>query len=494
MNYINIKKIAVYFALLLPIGLSTGCSDDEETGPETFFYWVLEEGNQNMPSSGIVLSQYKDSPVGGDIAQIVDNDKNTCYETPHSTFFVLWNGNKNIAINYYALTSASTNPEMDPKSWTLYGSEDNKIWIQLDTQTDQVFSERGETKAYQFENDGTYRYYRLSVAANNGGMSTQIAEWALKGLVAVDIDDLMSLSSGNTFDATTPMGNHYAGKHITTEEDKAWLKDAVNEPNTLGSAPGLQWTKFTVENLYPYGTPQPADVNQHGIGDCSALAVFASMAYLYPNFVKPLIKDNGNQTFTVLMFDPQGKPIEVVVSSLFLADNNGNIGAVTGKNNKITWATILEKAVMKWNYIYKVNPDIGGIGSEHVAPLFTGNGNSFAFSPGKLAAKQLQRAVEVSMNQGKIVVGGFTQGDLMAGTLKTVTGHAFSMMYSTDVSALFSMRNPWGNNSSGGKEDGVLNIPNNDVIPPIIDLRIIEPGTASEWGLNTLQPYIPPVY
>lgn len=491
MKSINIKKIAFYSALILPFGLLSGCSDDEETGPETFPYWVLEEGNSNMPSSGVVLSQYKDSPVGADVCKLVDNDKNTSYITSHSQFYVLWNGNKSIAVNYYSLTSASDAQEKDPKSWTLYGSEDNKIWIRLDRQMNQTFTERGETKEYEFENESTYRYYRLSVESNGGASSTQMAEWVLKGIVFDNIDDLMDLSSGNSFDATTPMGNHYANRHVTTDEDREWLMDAANEPDPVS---GLRWTNFTVENLYPYGTPQPADVNQHGIGDCSALAVFASMAYVYPNFVKSLIKDNTDQTYTVAMFDPQGKKVEVTVSSQFLADNNGNLGTVTGKNSHITWATILEKAIMKWNHIYKVNPDINGIGSEHVAPLFTGNGNSFAFSPGTLNAKQLKRAVEVSMNQGKIVVGGFTTPDLPAGTLTTVTGHAFTMMYSTDSSALFSMRNPWGNNSSGGKEDGVLNIPDNDVIPPIIDLRIIEPGIAPEWGMSILQPYIPPMY
>lgn len=494
MKSIDIKKIAVYSALILPLGLFSGCSDDDETGPDTFPYWVLEEGNQNMPSSGVVLSQYKDSPVGADVCKLVDNDKSTSYITYHSQFYLTWNGNKSLAVNYYSLTSGSDTQEKDPKAWTLYASEDNKKWIQLDKQVNQTFAERQQTKEYEFENSGTYRYYRLSVEANGGGTSTQIAEWVLKGIVYDNIDDLMDLSSGSTFDATTPMGNHYANKHITTDDDKEWLKDATNEPNTLSSAAGLKWTNFTVENLYPYGTPLPADVNQHGIGDCSALAVFASMAYIYPDFVKSLIKDNNNQTYTVSMFDPQGKEVKVTVSSKFLADNNGNIGAVTGKNNQITWATILEKAIMKWNYIYKVNPDIGGIGSEHVSPLFTGNGESFAFSPGKLTAKEMTRAVEVSMNRGKIVVGGFNINDLPVGTLATVTGHAFTMMYSTDASALFSMRNPWGNNSEGRKEDGVLNIPNDGVIPPTIDLRIIEPGIASESGMSSLQPYIPPVY
>ena len=125
--------------------------------------------------------------------------------------------------------------------------------------------------------------------------------------------------------------------------------------------------------------------------------------------MKSLITDNGNNSYTVKMFDPQGKPLQVTVSNKFLTGNGHNIDAVSGKNNTATWATVLEKAIMKYNVIYKVNPDIGGIGSEHVVPLFTGDGNSFAFSPGKLTARELARVVNVCLDQGKLMIGGFNR-------------------------------------------------------------------------------------
>ena len=88
--------------------------------------------------------------------------------------------------------------------------------------------------------------------------------------------------------------------------------------------------------LYPFGDPSPADVNQHVIGNWGSCGL-GSMAYVYPNFVKSLITDNGNNSYTVKMFDPQGKPLQVTVSNKFLTGNGQNIDAVSGKNNTATW-------------------------------------------------------------------------------------------------------------------------------------------------------------
>ncbi|MBN2487107.1 MAG: hypothetical protein JXB34_14125 [Bacteroidales bacterium] len=313
--------------------------------------------------------------------------------------------------------------------------------------------------------------------------------------IVESIDDLMGLASGSSYSSITPMGNHYEGLHVTTDADRAWLNNASNQaPVPPGLASSLHLANFSV-TLYPYGSPSPADINQHNIGDCGAIAALASMAYIVPDFVKSLITDNHNGTYSIAMFDPQGKPVTVAVDSKFLADGNGNLAAVSGKNSVACWSTILEKAVMKYNVIYKANNTIEGIGSEHVPPLFTGNGNSFAFNRNVLTPDELARVVRVCLAKGKFIVGGFGQV-LPIGNVQTVTGHAYTITISADHNALFSMRNPWGVNplASGGYEtstDGVLNIPTSGSVPATIDLRIIDPGIAGTAG--TTSPYIPPV-
>ncbi len=304
-----------------------------------------------------------------------------------------------------------------------------------------------------------------------------------------NITNINKYQSGSSNSSKTPMGRHFEDGHKTTDDDRTWLADPTQEPNTVASL--TQWVAKTV-NLYPYGDPQPADVNQHAIGDCCACAVFASFAYLYPDFIKHIITDNGNKTYTVAMYDPAGQPVDVCVSNKILCDKNGNIGQVTGKNNVVTWATILEKALIKWQTIYKEDPGVEGIGTENVSPLFTGNGDSFAFSPNSLYTSELKTAIEYYLGQGYICVGGFNKADLMCGTLKTVTGHAFTYMLSTQDSSIFGMRNPWG--IGDNHEDGVLEIPNNRLIVQTIDARIVSPGAAAPYLRQDLLPYTPPAY
>ena len=465
---------------------------DPPLDPLTPYSVEVDSRNTNMPSSGTITSQYSDFPTGSDIGKIVDNNADTKFVTGHNEFYILWSGNDGAAVNYYSLTSAFDAPEKDPKSWIFSGSNDGETWIPLDAQSDQTFSARKEKKEYLFDNETGYKYYRLEVQDNNGDASTQIAEWAMRGFPTSLSSEITNKEAGFTYVVSTPMGNHYANKKIASEEEKTWLRTAANEPDLIGSVEHLRWAARSTANLYPHGKPMPIDVNQHGVGNCSALAVFASLAYIYPDFVKSLIQSNADGSYTVSMFTPQGEPIEVVVSSTFLVDESGNLQGMTGKNNAITWASVLEKAIIKWNHIYKVNPDIGGIGSEHVAPLFTGNGSSWAYSSNRLNANDLSKVVSYYLTKGMIVIGGFTQSGLQADGGETVSGHAFTLMHSSNQAALFTMRNPWGGNS-GKSGDGLLDILNNN-IPATIDLRIILPGKAAEFGSGTYSPYTPPRY
>jgi len=493
-----VKRIIFLLVLLIPFCLA-GCSSDDDEGDnggegpneDAPVSYVLGSGNTNMPSSGTIIAQYADAPVGSEIRRLVDDNADTKYVTYHSSFNITWNGNSSKAVPAYSLTSAADTPEMDPKDWTLYGSNDNTTWTELDAQTNQLFAARKEEKSYEVDNATSYRYYRLSVEANNGGAATQIAEWKLVAMRSYteNINDLIASKGSSTFSAITPMGRQHENDREATAADLKWLADPAEEPEPFGDGgTKMAWNTFNVVSIYPNGNPVMSDVNQRWVGDCCACAVIASMAYLYPRFVKHIIKDNMDKTYTVTMYDPKGKQISVGVGGDYFIGNSGDLGALGGRNKEVTWATILEKAMIKWNQIYQGSSNVGGIGTEYVSAIFTGDGESVGFGANALIAEDLQRAVEVSLKQGRLVIGGFTRsGEQVDQNWQTTSGHAFTFILPDDNTHLFKMRNPWG-----GTTDGVMKVKDDGRIPPMIDLRICAPGAAKNYGVGPdLGGYIP---
>ena len=328
-------------------------------------------------------------------------------------------------------------------------------------------------------------FYRSPQAASK----SMIEKYPTDHKETTNINTILALRSGKTASTRTPMGTYFENRHVTTDADREWLLDPAKEPNLQAEL--TKWVAKTV-NLYPYTDPVPADVNQHSIGDCCALASLASFAYLYPDFIKAILTDNGNKTYTVKMYDPQGQPVDVCVSNKILCNDKNEIGQCTGKNNAVTWATILEKAAMKWQAIYQCNTDIGGIGTEHFIPLFTGDGDTYAYGSNALYNSELKLLIDYSLTNGKLVIGGFNKKGIMCGTLETITAHAFTFMFPNEEEDLFVMRNPWGNGDHG--EDGRLRIPDVRTTVQTIDCRICAPGAAAPYLREDLQPYTPPKY
>lgn len=334
----------------------------------------------------------------------------------------------------------------------------------------------------------TRHFYKTMVAAHD---ATTITPFPSRAEVT-DTAKVWAMKGGASHSDKSPMGSHYAKYPAATQEQIEWLADIKNQPDASYIDVGGydRWTAKTI-NLYPLnsGNPTPADVNQHAIGDCCMCAVFASMAYIYPDFIKSIITRKTSTSFIVKMYDPMGNPIDVAVDNKLLCNSSGSCAQVSGKNGVFTWSTIMEKALMKWLTCFKTG-GLGGIGTEHAAPPFTGEGDSWSFSPGKLHNSELTMMADYALKNGMISVGGFNVGGLLCGTLETVTGHAFTVMYTRDPDNYeFSMRNPWGITSV----DGVLEIPNKREIMNTMDFRLVMPGAAAPYK-RAVSGYIPPKF
>jgi predicted alpha-1,2-mannosidase len=84
-----------------------------------------------------------------------------------------------VVVKKYALVSANDAPGRDPKDWILSGSNDGSSWTELDTQPDQDFTARFQSKEYSIDNSTAYSHYRLEIPENHGDDIVQLAELQL---------------------------------------------------------------------------------------------------------------------------------------------------------------------------------------------------------------------------------------------------------------------------------------------------------------------------
>lgn len=89
--------------------------------------------------------------------------------------------NEKVTVHSYAITSANNRPERDPRDWKLEGSNDGgKCWSVIDTQQEQIFSERFQTKSYPIARPAAFNRYRLNITASKQPWGrTQLSELML---------------------------------------------------------------------------------------------------------------------------------------------------------------------------------------------------------------------------------------------------------------------------------------------------------------------------
>lgn len=457
-------------------------------------YTAEVEHTENMLSpSGSIQSQYGDSPRDAHIGKLLDGDPSTCFRTDHDRFYILWDPDTKTYGNLYSLTAPEEVPESAPRAWKLYGSTNRSDWELLDEQSGQRF-EAGETKQFFCKEITDYRSYthyvsyRLEIESNNGAEFTQLAEWELQ-YECRNLGDCLYLAENFKYSDKTPMGVEYENIPETSQEILDRLADPEVEPDITDYGEGLYWNGDTEVVLYPFGTPLPTDVNQHLIGNCSVLAMYASLAYQYPEYIRHIIRENADGSYTVKMFDPHGKPVDVCVKPTLVhpeewRENPTWKYGVSGKNDATTWSSIIEKAMMKWESVfalYDSGANLGGMNASTTSPLFTGNGAGFSLPVGKLTSQQLTIAVKEAMVRGMIVTGGFSTENWTEDGW-TTTGHTWTAVVANNPSALFALRNPWGSCAEADeKKDGILNVFDNPTIVSTVGIDIYMPGAALDY-------------
>ncbi|MCU1498153.1 MAG: hypothetical protein JWM47_2106 [Acidimicrobiales bacterium] len=192
--------------------------------------------------------------------------------------------------------------------------------------------------------------------------------------------------------------------------------------------------------LYENGA-KPGDVMQGGAGDCWMLASLAAIVRTPggEEYIKSLIHDNGDGTYTVTFEDGQ----KVTV--------NGQSDDLSSHTGGDKWVLILENAFAKKH---------GGLAGDYM----DGNWPEVALKElglenvrNKMVTDMSDAELSALLRSGQPVVaaadvqnpGGFTLDNGATG------GHAFSVVDSTANTV--TMRNPWGSNSGLSAEGVTLN-------------------------------------
>lgn len=109
-----------------------------------------------------------------------DNDVNTFWSATKVVTWIkydLGEGNS-LSPSIASITSRPLYPNQTPRDFSIEGSNDDTNWTSLASFTNQIDWIAGETRTYPLTSTG-YRYFRLSITANNGGGSSSVAEFAL---------------------------------------------------------------------------------------------------------------------------------------------------------------------------------------------------------------------------------------------------------------------------------------------------------------------------
>jgi Calpain family cysteine protease len=225
---------------------------------------------------------------------------------------------------------------------------------------------------------------------------------------------------------------------MTSLTDPAKESPAKQSSDTLFGPPGHQDISYR-------------DINQNGVGDCYLLSSLGEIAKNDPNFIRQMIHNNGNGTYTVTLYKQDNgfhnlwgltgnsyKSEKVTVSEKDIAPNgvNANPGQDVIDGQKEIWPQVVEAAYAKLNGGYdKIGK--GGVPSNAMETLTghdasSGNTTSFA---------QLQQ----SLNQGKLIT--LDTPDKKSLPYNLVGDHAYMVVGTLTDShgnQFVKLQNPWG--------------------------------------------------
>lgn len=246
--------------------------------------------------------------------------------------------------------------------------------------------------------------------------------------------------NGNIANTRAGIGNLFAGSSATQMESLVgkWFlgNDRPDASGTYQKASG---------SLFQNGISF-TDVNQGGVGDCYFMATLAAAAKDKSSAIQNMFIDNGDDTFTVRLFN-NGKADYVTVDK-YLPTSFGNAvyagwggGSYNETDNEL-WVALAEKAYAQFNESGWIGQDntnsYAGLNGGWMAPVMeqiTGLDTSSQYA----SSITKQTLIDLT-NSDKLLTVGFVHG----GGYGVVNEHAYTITSYNAASQTFHLNNPWG--------------------------------------------------
>jgi hypothetical protein len=193
------------------------------------------------------------------------------------------------------------------------------------------------------------------------------------------------------------------------------------------------------------------DVNQGGLGDCYLIAGMAAVAKADPKAIADAVQDHGDGTYTVTLFDKDGKKVVQRLDSQ-VPMSGGNVKYAQSENTNEDgqaemWPQMIEKAYANMGGGY--GPIEGGFPGEAVQAI-TGVKNERVYAGSEDEDVLLSR-LNSEIEDNSALTAWTRGGDSTKDDVKKLmdeydvyANHAYSFRSVDAKTKMVSMRNPWG--------------------------------------------------
>ncbi|MEM9449268.1 MAG: C2 family cysteine protease [Cyanobacteria bacterium P01_E01_bin.6] len=417
-------------------------SNDNDISPSNWKYTRTVDGTSRYVSIGIEIFD-KDGGLAGSDDRI-DVDSKSGYRDINLWYDLLTNQVSGDVSGLGGSTLSSTGAGDSNKAKAWFNIKegdwyDRNIGDYYLRNVTRSFAADGINRTDMIEVLRETKDYGSMTGAELSGVRKVVSSLSMPEYVRNLADKVVN---GDPANNRSGIGNLYAGA------SSARVESLVGKWFYGGDRPDAAGTyRYTSGSLFQNGISM-FDVDQGGVGDCYFIASLGAAAKDKPHVVSNMFIDNGDGTFTVRFFKPDGTRDYVTVDRYLPTTGSGNAiyagwgGDNTESDNEL-WVALAEKAYAQVN-------ESGWIGQDNTNS-YSGIANGWmdkvinqisGYSTTSKNATTMTKTEAINLvNSSKMLTVGFVDGTIPG----VVNSHAYTVSSYNPWTGKFHLHNPWGN-------------------------------------------------